>query len=77
MVITFGMMAILKLFFPKNVGLFIYNSGGVAFGVIGDPTNVRREILGYWIIPIGIVLSLLIYLFLTRLLRELKIAKKD
>lgn len=75
--ITFGSMAILKLFFPKNVGWFIYNSGGHAFGVIGDPINIRTEILGYWIIPIGIVLSLLLYLLLTRSLRVLKISKKD
>jgi hypothetical protein len=75
--ITFGSMAILKLFFPKNVGFFIYKSGGYAFGVIGDPINVRTEILGYWIIPIGIVLSLLLYFSLTRSLRVLKTSKKD
>lgn len=75
--ITFGSMAILKLFFPKNVGFFIYKSGGHAFGIIGDPINVRTEILGYWIIPIGIVLSLLLYFLLTRSLRVLKIPKKD
>jgi len=75
--ITFGSLAILKIFFPKNVGFFIYRSGGHAFGVIGDPINVRTEILGYWIIPIGIVLSLLLYFSLTRSLRVLKTSKKD
>jgi hypothetical protein len=75
--ITFGSMAILKLFFPKNVGFFVYKSGGHAFGIIGDPINVRTEILGYWIIPIGIVLSLLLYFLLTRSLRVLKKLKKD
>jgi hypothetical protein len=63
------LMALAKPFVPDYVGLFVYQSGSFGFGLIGGPTAGREELLGYWIIPIGVTLGLLIYLGLTRLLR--------
>ena len=77
MAITFGIMAILKPFFPNNVGVFLDKDGFLNIGIIGDSSSLQTDILGYWIIPIGIVICLLIYLGLTKKLAILKRLKKD
>lgn len=69
MAVLFWLMALLKPLIPGSIGLFVYNSGGFGFGVIDGSPGPRSELLGYWLIPIGIILGLLIYLGLTRLLR--------
>ena len=61
-------MAILKPFFPKTSGLLIHKNGGFALGIIDDVKDIRTDVLGYWIIPVGIILSVLIYLGFTRFL---------
>ncbi len=72
MVITFGIMAILKPFFPNNVGVFLDKDGIPNIGIIGDSSRLQTDVLGYWIIPIGIFVSLLLYLGLTKKLKILK-----
>lgn len=72
------MMALLKPFFPHHIGLFLHENGWISFGllfegfanfgIVMDKTPIRLELLGYWIIPIGIVFATLLYLFLTRTL---------
>lgn len=65
----FSLMSILKVILPHQVGLFFDPEGGAPFfGVLGDPGN-HVEVLGFWIIPLGIVISFLLYFGLTRLLR--------
>lgn len=72
-VITFGIIAILKPFFPNNVGIFLDKDGfPTNIGIIGDSSPLQTDVLGYWIIPIGIVVSLLLYLGLTKKLKILK-----
>ncbi len=70
-----GFFALLKPFLPETSGLLINSRGGLAFGIIEDIKDIRADILGYWIIPIGIILSVTIYMGLTRLL--LKRLAKD
>ena len=63
-------LAVLKPFFPENVGLFYSPNQGpwrFAFGFIDQPGGMR-EVLGYWVIPVSIVLSALMYVGLTKLL---------
>jgi hypothetical protein len=67
-----GFMALLKPFFPKNVGLLIFKDGGASFGVIMDSSEIKMDVFGYWIIPIGIFLSVVLYICLSKWLRFLK-----
>lgn len=61
-----GFLVVLKLFFPNTSGLLIHKNGGFALGIIDDIKDIKTDVLGYWIIPIGIILSVGIYLVLTR-----------
>jgi uncharacterized membrane protein len=69
--LCFLLIAILKFFMPNSIGLFLYPHGGIKLG-LGIPAGAAKDILGYWIVPIGIGLSALIYIILTRLLSSLK-----
>ncbi len=63
---------VLKIFFPRHVGLFLYEKGGFLFGMTLNPERVRTEVLGYWIIPICLGLAFVLYIGLTKLLKVLK-----
>jgi uncharacterized membrane protein len=81
-VILFGLMGLLKTFFPNNIGWFIHESGAVTLGIsaknkfnvgiVGDSTPIVNEILGYWVIPIGLICSCVLFLILTKRLKSLK-----
>ena len=67
MVIAF--MTILKIIMPGHVGIFLpTNGGGTTIGLLVNP-GLHKEILGFWVIPIGVVCTVLLYTGLTRLLR--------
>jgi uncharacterized membrane protein len=70
--VCFALMAVLKVFFPKHVGILLFEKGDLVVGFAYDLKNLRTEVLGYWIIPIGLGLALILYLGLTKLLRKLK-----
>ena len=62
-------MASLKVFMPEKIGLFISEKGFCGYGfklgsfdfAIGSITSVRgHEILGYWIVPLGISAGLIL-----------------
>lgn len=63
-------MALLEPFIPHHVGLF-YGAGkgigGYMFGIL-DQTDGMTEILGIWVIPLGLASGLLIYGGLTQIL---------
>lgn len=67
-----GFMALLKPFFPKNVGLLLFEEGDASFGLILDSTGLKTDVFGYWIIPGGFVLAVLLYICLSKWLRFLK-----
>ncbi len=59
-------MALLKPFIPERIGLFIVNQSFHSYGILlksslaGTGTTriqATSELLGYWIIPIGIILG--------------------
>ncbi len=64
----FLLVAIGKPFSPDRVGLFARSGGGLVMGILDQPPAGSTELLGYWIIPVGIVLSVVIYWTLTRLI---------
>ncbi len=74
-VLTLGLLTILKIILPQYVGIFLYNNGGHSIGFDANSVNAT-EVLGYWFIPIGIFLTVILYMGLTRLLKVLKKGSK-
>ena len=58
--------AIMKLFFPEHIGLYISNTGIPIIGYVDS--DEFTELLGYWLTPIGLVLAIALQWFLNRLL---------
>ncbi len=68
MAVAFLAVAVLKPIFPADTGLWV-GGGSFTFGMINPhPTSVH-ELLGYWIIPVGILLALASFVLTTRLTR--------
>jgi uncharacterized membrane protein len=73
---VFAVLSILKIFLPDNIGFFINKNGGVLIGIIGGEP-LKTDILGYWDVPLGLLVSLIIYLVLTRNLKVVKRASSQ
>jgi len=58
---VFFLVAALKPFHPENAGLWVWReSGHIIYSVrlgFGTPPPGARELLGWWILPIGLVVS--------------------
>ena len=74
-VLTLGLLTILKIILPQYVGIFFHKNGGHSIGFDANSVNAT-EVLGYWFIPIGIFLTIILYMGLTRLLKVLKKGSK-
>jgi hypothetical protein len=62
--VSFALLAIavMKPLFPDNVGLWVYNETGIPHDLgirFPAPAN-ERIVLGYWIIPIALVLGMVV-----------------
>lgn len=79
--LSFGLLAcaILKPIVPQNVGLWVRPNGLFNFGVIfGVSHEGMPELLGWWMIPVGIVGSTVFLVVTTHLLRiMLRYARKS
>jgi hypothetical protein len=64
----FFIISILKLFFPQNVGLFLTPSGVPILGYVD--AEGFTELLGYWLIPLGLVATFLLQYVLNKLVRK-------
>jgi len=66
---VFFLVAALKPFHPENAGLWIWrNSGDIIYSVrlgFGAPPAGARELLGWWIVPIGLVVSCVVVVLTT------------
>jgi acetyltransferase-like isoleucine patch superfamily enzyme len=63
------LVGLLKPLFPKNIGLWIFeNPFGILFGFNFMPDS-GKEILGYWIIPLSIILGAALFVVTSRLSR--------
>lgn len=65
---AFTAMALLKPLWGDHVGLFRQPDGTVNFGIVAE-TAGARELLGWWIIPIAVLMAMILYVILTRSLR--------
>ena len=59
-----GVLSFAKLFIPEKLGLFIWPDGSWMFGLTGDPSG-SEEILGYWLIPLSLAITFILYYTLT------------
>ena len=60
-----------KIFFPSKTGLFYINNEFRSFGFIANHEG-HTEILGYWFIPLILVITVILYFIITLLLRFLR-----
>jgi len=74
-VVGFALVAALKIFQPNRVGFFISKAGTINIGFVDDISKMDRELLGYWIIPLALIISIALYYALSKLLRLLKSKK--
>lgn len=59
----FGLVAVMKPITPHNVGLWQGPSGHVEnFGIIYGATHDGPELLGWWVIPLSIVLAVALWI---------------
>jgi hypothetical protein len=64
-------MALLKPLWGEHVGVFRYADGTVSAGIVAQ-SDGARELLGWWSIPITLLLAALLYVALTTGLRALR-----
>lgn len=66
--IVFIAIAVFKPIIPANVGLW-WGPDVHAFGIIYGLPAGAREILGYWVVPVGVIAAILCYSFASKLMR--------
>ena len=66
----FAAMAVAKPLWSDHVGLFDAGDGQWSAGIVAAPGG--RELLGLWVIPIGLALAAMITLLLTKSMRVAK-----
>ncbi|MDY0957961.1 hypothetical protein SOM26_04610 [Sphingomonas sp. CFBP8993] len=67
----FTAMALLKPLWGEHVGVFRNADGTISAGIVAQ-SDGARELLGWWSIPIALLLAALLYVALTRGLRALR-----
>ena len=67
--LAFLAIALFKMIAPAHVG-FWNSASGIAFGIIAAPPAGASEQLGLWIIPLGLIASVLCYLLGRALLQR-------
>ncbi len=66
---TFITLPITKVIFPNQTGLFYKNNVFFGFGFIDDVAGTE-ELLGFWLIPICVIIGLFLFIIVTQLLRK-------
>jgi uncharacterized membrane protein len=64
----FFIMAALKIFFPENIGLYLSPSGIPFLGYVD--ADEFTEVLGYWLIPIGLISAIFLHYVITQMVRQ-------
>lgn len=68
---AFTTMAVLKPLWGEHVGVFRNADGTISAGIVAR-TDHARELLGWWSIPVALLLAALLYIVLTKGLRALR-----
>lgn len=71
MAIGFIIVAILKPLYPNQAGLWWEGGVRLTFGFLDTHGPAVHELLGYWSIPFGIVMGVILYVLTTRFARWL------
>lgn len=71
LIAIFAGMAVLKPLWGEHVGVFRNIDGTISAGIVAQ-SDGARELLGWWSIPIAIVLAALLYVALTKGLRAFR-----
>lgn len=74
--VTFFILSILKIFIPDSVGFF-YNNESFFVGYCSETDLSMPDILGYWFILIGLIISCILYLIGTILIKRNIIKKQQ
>jgi hypothetical protein len=69
-ILTFGIVVIAKLLYPQKTGFFIKDGQMLGIGYLYKINTDATELLGYWLIPIMLVLIVLFYLIITFIFRK-------
>ena len=69
------LVVIMKLIFPDHVGLYVSDTGWLVIGYV-DSIHFK-ELLGFWLIPLGLAGSILLSWLLNNLLRRKGTAVKS
>lgn len=64
----FFIMSVMKVFFPDHVGLYLSSSGIPFLGYVD--AEGFTELLGYWLIPVGLGTAAFLQFLLNRLIRR-------
>lgn len=62
----FFIMSVLKLFFPQHIGLYLSSSNVPFIGYVD--AEGFTELLGFWLVPLGVITALALQLFLNKIL---------
>lgn len=70
----FTAMAVLKPLWGENVGVFRNADGTISAGIVAQ-SDGARELLGWWSVPIAVLLAVLLYVVLTKGLRAIRLRR--
>ena len=62
----FFLSAVLKIFFPEYIGVYLSSSNILFIGYVDD--EGFTELLGYWLIPVGLGVAVSLQMFLNKIL---------
>jgi hypothetical protein len=63
-------IGLIKPIFPGNVGMWRHDGGDLTLGYLDTPPEGGEEILGYWIVPLMLVVGVLSYIVAVWLMRH-------
>jgi uncharacterized membrane protein len=67
--LSFALVAIMKPIAPANVGLW-RGPGSFSMGFLASPGPSTSELLGLWIVPLGLIAAVICYLAATALIKR-------
>jgi len=67
--LSFALVAIMKPIAPANVGLW-RGPGRFSMGFLASPGPSTSELLGLWIVPLGVIAAVICYLAATALIKR-------
>lgn len=73
---AFSILILAKMIFPENTGFFYQKGEIFVYGITHNESILKYEVLGYWFIPITLVITVIFYFIITLLLKLKRNIKK-